>query len=82
MADNFWLARRNELDLSQYDIAVASGYTPAAVGAWETDKSAPRLTSAPKLAPVYKLSVERIEREIVAASRRVAAKREAAGASK
>ncbi len=78
MAGNFWFTRRTELGLSQFELAVAAGCTPSAIAAWENEKVSPRLKNAPKLAPVYRVSVERIEKEIVASARRVEAQKQLA----
>lgn len=67
---NFFLDRRIALDLTQREIATPLEITPAAVSAWERDQSPPELSRAAELAAVYKVTQERIEKEIVAMNRR------------
>ena len=70
---NFFADRREELDLTQRDIALALGMTTTAVSCWELEKSAPRIGLAGKLAEIYKVSESRMVKEIAALSQKVLA---------
>jgi transcriptional regulator with XRE-family HTH domain len=72
----FFKQRREELKLRQRDIARALDMTESAVGSWERGEAVPRLKLAPRLAPLYKVSVERIEAEIVKQARALQASRQ------
>lgn len=56
-----WLKRRREeLDMSQHDVAIKLGMTAGAIGQWERLKSAPPVRISGHMAAVYQCSVERI----------------------
>ena len=79
--ENFFLAQREVLGLSQRRIAIALDMTDSAVGSWERGANVPRIALAPKLAAVYQVSQARIEKEIVKLAHEIAAKKEAASAA-
>lgn len=77
MSDNFFLSQRlNALGgISQRKVGNLLGMTDAAVGSWERFENSPRLTLAPRLAEVYRVSLGRMEREIIKLSREVESRR-------
>ncbi len=64
MGDNFFKRRRDELDMSQYDVARKVGITDKSVSAWERGETMPRRSLWSKVAEAYQISVERLTREI------------------
>lgn len=57
---NFFIKRRNALELTQEEIAEQVGCTFQAVGAWEREVSSPDIAIAEKLAAVYRVSMPKI----------------------
>ncbi|MBQ9624916.1 MAG: helix-turn-helix transcriptional regulator [Clostridia bacterium] len=52
--------RRKELGLTQADLADKMGVTDKAVSKWERDLSYPDLSSLPKLAEIFEMSVDEL----------------------
>lgn len=77
---NFFKDRRDELGMTQREIALRLEMTVQAVSAWETGKTAPQAKLAPKLAEIYKVSETRMYREIGELSSSIAQGKEAAAA--
>lgn len=72
---NFFKGRREELGLTQRDIALRLEITDSAVSAWECAEAAPRLKLSAKLAEIYGVSESKIIREIVELSKAAEAQR-------
>lgn len=68
---NFFKERREQLGLTQEQMADALSMTQPAVSSWECFAAAPRLKSAEKLAVGYQVSRERMEKEIVLLNRQI-----------
>jgi DNA-binding XRE family transcriptional regulator len=83
---NFFEKRRAHLSkhrgetVSQNDIARKINMTANAVGQWERYQSVPSLKIAGKLAEVYCVPLEQMEREIAALARAVVAREESKAA--
>lgn len=77
---NFFLERRTYLTkragktVSQNDIARMLNVTSSYVGQWERSELAPNLKLAAKLAEIYDVTLERMEREIALLTREVVAR--------
>lgn len=69
MKVNYFKQRREELGLTQRDIALKLGMTTTAVSLWENGDSLPRITLFYRLADVYQVSVERISAEVLKLAR-------------
>lgn len=57
---NYFRQRRDELDLTQRQIAEAIGVTPAAVSSWETGVAVPRPSLWERAAAIYQDTVGHI----------------------
>lgn len=75
---NFFRSRREELGLTQRDIALRLNITTSTVSQWECDDVLPRAETWDAIADVYGVSAERIAKEILKSAR---SKREAASAT-
>jgi transcriptional regulator with XRE-family HTH domain len=69
-SDNFFRRRRDELGLTQRDIAIRLNMTTTAVSLWESGDNIPRVTLFDRLAEVYQVSLEHLVGEIMATVRR------------
>jgi transcriptional regulator with XRE-family HTH domain len=65
MEGNFFRARRDELGLTQKQVADALGLTTSAISAWEIGVATPRDEIRLKVAEVYQVSLARLGKEIV-----------------
>jgi len=63
-ATNWFRTRRDQLGLTQRQIALELGCTVASVSNWERGEALPRLGQAPNLARVYQVSIDDIIRAI------------------
>ena len=53
-------ARRNELNLTQYDVAKKIGVDRSTVAKWETGQSFPRAELLPKLASILNCTIDEL----------------------
>jgi transcriptional regulator with XRE-family HTH domain len=70
---NFFRVRRDELGMTQRDIALALNMTETAVGNWEAGFSTPRPGIWDRVAAVYKVDAERIAAAVLEVTRAAAA---------
>lgn len=82
MSENFFKTRRDELKLTQWDVANAVGTKGSAPGQWERAESCPRLALIPALAQILQTSEDRILKEIAELDKLVRAKRDEEAAAK
>lgn len=64
MDGTFFRDRRIELDLTQDEIAAELDVTRTAVSYWDTGKSIPEWSNLDRVAKVYRVTVDRLMREM------------------